>query len=367
MTYETYVKDKNGQPIANAIVRVDILYTGKTFPRGSDGNGYSNIYLEDTPENLTAMISVICPGYKNFITYGTTTIKDQVLNIILDSFNQPLWRPTEEMINKYRGAFCIPDAFPDGSDPYGDHMRIWTPALLAYDDSRQDIIIDRYLDFYPEEAHFVINLGGSTYHDDYPHIDDVPSNARKVIIKLLNKHLIPICCATNDEEPDIVLESYKQNADIIDDSFVMWEMNGPCNVPGNPEASSERMFAITKKTCEATPNIKPKLHFTAGHGSMGEPEGEWWKKCAAIGVGGLFSQDDHWDDANYTALGLEDTAGRLKGYAPGYNLLNIGFEQTTTPVYHKYPGWNGTRQRSFGDYLLTLCPHIAGVMDGYNK
>ncbi len=281
--------------------------------------------------------------------------------------SKPIWRPSPSEVNHYRGAFCVPDVFTD--DPYGDNKRIWTPAFLAYNEQRQDIIISKYLENYPSLSHFVINLGGSTYHNDYPHINDDPAIARKAIIKLLNNKLIPICCATDDENPDVILESYKQNSDIIDDAFVMWEMNGPCN------GDSDRMFAITKKTCEANPRIKPKLHFTAGHGSMGEPEGEWWKKCAAIGVGGLFSQDSGFErdpingDPSGTASGLEDTAKHLRGEVPGWeglNLINVGFEQTTTPVYHKYPGWNGQKQRAFGDYLISHCPNIAGVMDGHS-
>jgi hypothetical protein len=363
MTFKTTVKDKAGKPIQDAIVIACVETTGEVFVRGTDGNGYADVAMIGVLANPPVTLTVQAPGYKNSIQYLIITSADQYIEVTLDSFNHPLWRPTQEEVDHYRGAFCIPDAFLDHSDQYGDNVRIWTPALLAYDDERQDIIIDRYLQFYPEKSHFVINLGGSTYHNDYPHIDDNPSVARKAIIKLLNKKLIPICCATDDENPDVVLESYKTNSDIIDDAFIMWEMNGPC------QGDSDRMFAITQKTCEANPRIHPKLHFTAGHGSMGEPEGEWWKRCAEIGIGGLFSQDDHWDDVEHTAEGLEDTAAHLHGQRPGWeglNLINVAFEQTTTPVYHKYPDWDGLRQRAFGDYLLAHCPSIVGVMDGHS-
>ena len=271
------------------------------------------------------------------------------------------WRPVETEIRHFRGAFCVPDAWP--GIRFGDGARLWTPAFLCYTDAEQDEFIRRYKAANPLYSHMVINLGGTTYHNDYPELPDDPAGARRGIVRLLNAHLIPVCCATNDNEPDRVLDAYRQNADLIDCSFVMWEMNGPC------QGDSDRMFAITKAVREAAQKAKTYIHFTAGHGSMGEPEGEWWKKCAAIGIMGLFSQDDHWDDAANAAAGLEDTAAHLHGQRAGWeglNLDNVAFEQTTTPVYHKYPGWDGAKQRAYGDYLLAHCPNIAGVMDGFN-
>lgn len=279
------------------------------------------------------------------------------------------WRPSDSQLALYRGAFCVPDAFPAGDDPYGDSYRIWTPAFLAYSEEYQDRIINAYKNKYGEYSRFVINLGGSTYHNDYPHIDDNPAWARKGITKLLNAHLIPVCCATNDEDPDKVLDSWIVNADIIDDGFVMWEMNGPL------QNDTERMFRLISAVCSYNFKAKPKLHFTAGHGSIGEPEGEWWKKCANAGVGGLFSQDEGFNrnnqtgDPEGTASGLEDTAAHLHGHRAGWeglNLINVGFEQTTTPVYHKWPGWDARKQRNYGDYLVQHCPNIAGVLDGHN-
>lgn len=284
------------------------------------------------------------------------------------------WRPNYKQIRAIKGAFCVPDAFD--SIPYGDGKRIWTPATLSYDEKYWDILIHKYKELNPSYTHYVINLGGSSYHDDYPHIPDDPKRARKLILKLLDDyHLIPICCATNDEEPDKVLDSYSRNSDIIDCSFVMWEMNGPC------EGNSNRMYDITYRVRKVVPNAITYLHFTAGHGSMGEPENEWWIKCAEIGIRGLFSQDDGYNrnsitgDPEGASLGLEDTAKHLRGDVPGWEPLkkfdggldNIAFEQTTTPVYHHWYTWDGFKQRKYGDYLIQHCPSIAGWCDGANS
>lgn len=361
-----------------AKTRVNLINTDISGQARYAPNGFANFYNgPPMPSLVLTDVLIDAPGYAPFSYFAETGLLiqfgDKTLNItctLTPSFNIPLWRPTEEQLSVYRGAFCVPDVFP-GTDPYGDGDRIWTPAFLAYNEFRQDDIIDRYLENYPEFSRFVINLGGSTYHNDYPHIADDPFVARKGIVKLLNAHLIPVCCATDDEHPDEVLNSWIQNADIIDDGFVMWEMNGPC------QNDTNRMFEIIKKVCEANLKAKPKIHFTAGHGSIGEPEGWWWQQCAAVGVGGLFSQDEgfnrlgHNEDGDPigTASGLEDTAAHLHGQVAGWeglNLINVAFEQTTTPVYHKMYGWNGPKQRAFGDYLLDHCPNIAGVLDGHN-
>lgn len=284
------------------------------------------------------------------------------------------WRPSVDQIRNFKGAFCVPDAF-DWIE-YGDNRRIWTPATLAYSDHWQDLIIARYKELNPTYTHFVINLGGTTYHNDYPELPDIPSNARRLILKLLKNRLIPVCCATNDKEPERVLDSYSDNASVIDCSFVMWEMNGPCHNDSN------MMFDISTRVRLANPEAITYLHFTAGHGSMGLPEGLWWYKCAQIGIRGLLSQDNGYDrnpitgDPEGTALGLEDTAKHLHGkvhgwedlkeFYDGQGLDNIAFEQTTTPVYHHWPGWNSKHQKEYGDYLTTHCPNIAGWCDGGN-
>lgn len=368
MTFKTTVQDKQGNPVPLAAVFANDEVTGNSFVRGTDGNGYADVDMKSTPSNIQVTMVVTAPGYQNSISYLLTSDKDQSITINLDSFNLPSWRPSREEVRKFKGAFCIPDVFsPEDNMPYGDGKRIWTPAFLCYDDAWQDKIIEKYKSF--NYTHFVLEVGGAPYHGDYPDLPDDPAAARKAIIKLLNAHLIPVVVATDDRQPDVVLESYKACADIIDSGFVMWEMNGPC------QDDSDRMFAITSLVMLATPYAYVGIHFTAGHGSMGEPEGYWWHKCASIGISCLYSQDDGFNrnrdtgDPEGAAAGLEDTARHLHGQVAGWgglNLDNQAFEQTTTPVYHKFPGWDGTKQRAYGDYLNSHCPNIAGFCDGAN-
>lgn len=368
MTFKTTVQDKQGNPVQLAIVIANDEEAGSTFTRGTDGNGYADVDMKATPSGRDITFLVMAPGFQNSITYMKTGDLDQNITINLDSFNLPSWRPSREEVRKFKGAFLIPDVFtPEDNMPFGDGKRIWTPAFLCYNDEQQDRQIEEYKKF--KYTHMVIEVGGKPYHDDYPELSDDPIVARKGIIKLLNAHIIPVVVATDDRNPDVVLNSYKACSDIIDAGFVMWEMNGPC------QGDSDRMFSITSKVMEATPNAYVGIHFTAGHGSMGEPEGYWWHKCASIGISCLYSQDDGFNrnrdtgDPEGTAAGLEDTARHLHGQVAGWgglNLDNIAFEQTTYAVYNKYPGWDGIKQRAYGDYLNSHCPNIAGFCDGAN-
>lgn len=373
------VLDSRGKPVVACLV---FLQTDKYICafNTTDPSGAAELSVDS---RLTdSQFSILAAGYKPYschvklnegnqqIRVGLAADPARPQDIILESLTDyllPVWRPTREQIENFAGAFIIPNVYTDC--PYGDGKRIWTPALLALSEAWQDRWIADYKKR-TQYTHMVINLGClKTYHDDYPPIPDNPELARKLILKLLANKLIPVVCATDDGNPDVLLQSYVQNVDIIDCMFVMWEMNGPC------EGDSDRMFRITKAACDVGSEIKVKMiHFTSGHGSMGEPESDWWVKCAAIGIRGLFSQDNGYDRIPYgpdkgdpigTAAGLEDTARHFRGEVAGWeglNLLDVRFEQITTPLYHD--GWTEQDQLDYGARIGKLSPHSAGYMDG---
>lgn len=89
MTFNIFVKSRIGQPVFMAAVLAIGEVSGRTFSRGTDGNGYSNVDMKDTPVGELCTLMVIAPGYKNGIEYPTVTTQDQTITVILDSFNHP--------------------------------------------------------------------------------------------------------------------------------------------------------------------------------------------------------------------------------------------------------------------------------------
>lgn len=156
MTYEVWVTDKRKNKIANAIVRFDILDEGKSYPRSTDGEGYSNVSF--VPPSELTLLTVTANGYKTYSEYLTTVADDQVKFIELESFNHP----SREFPRFWKGNMCgtrvpglpsVPGGYPDTSlvlswfyDRYSDGNRFaireaWrsrglTHVLTSWPDSR---------------------------------------------------------------------------------------------------------------------------------------------------------------------------------------------------------------------------------------
>ncbi len=267
----------------------------------------------------------------------------------------------------WRGAFVLPDALP--GIPYGDYRRIWTPAFTCYDPNWQQQIIAAYKQ--RGYTHFVYNCAGSIYHNDYPYVPDDPQRVRRDLLTLRAAGLIPAVCACDDQDGGSVVPwaSFTANQDLIPICFPMWEMNGPLgNATYNGDGTfSGRIVDCIANTRAAAPNAKLYLHFTAGHGSIGEPEREGWRFVRdAFKGSGLLSQDAGYDrnaetgDPVGTGSGLQDTAERLGTLG----LENVRFEQVTYPVYNHWTGWDEAHQTEYGDELGVLAPLTAGFCDG---
>lgn len=267
-------------------------------------------------------------------------------------------------IRRWRGAFCIPDALPGQPDGFGDGKRIWTPAYGAYSDVWRARILAAFAA--RGYTHFVYNTASpnGVYHNDYPRTDDDPARARRDLIEIRAAGLVPVCPAYDDTMLDAPLRSFVENADLIPVCFPMWEMNGPL------EGDTDRINAAVLATRAAAPHADCYIHFTSGHGAGGEPEGAWWQWAASVGVVGLLSQDDGYErqpdgDPIGTAAGLTDTARHFHGEVAGWEglqLLNVAFEQITTPLYHS--GWTEQQQLAYGATLMARAKGIAGFCDG---
>lgn len=252
-------------------------------------------------------------------------------------------------VHPIRGAFCIPDVFTD--IPYGDGKRIWTPAFGCYDRNWQirqlDALIAR------QYRWLTYNCAGMPYHTDYPELADDPVRVKRDLTLIRDAGLVANVCATDDRNPDFILNSFRANTDLIPADFVCWEMNGPYN---NDVA---RMKAAIISVRQAAPKAYTGLHFTAGHGAIYEPSTDAWRWCIDQGVKALYSQDDHWDDPAVTGKGLQSTVQFFKDFH--LDVENVAFEQETTPLYHQ--GRTEAQGISFTIDMLRYCPGIAGWND----
>lgn len=274
---------------------------------------------------------------------------------------------------RWRGAFCIPDALPGQPDGYGDGKRIWTPAYGTYPDAWRPRILEAFKA--RGYTHFVINSASElTYHNDYPSLLDDPERLLRDLDEIETAGLLPVVCATDDGKGGTPTRAFVVNGPRIRVFFPMWEMNGPLGVDVMRNGESVGPLGDCARACKAVaPQADGYFHFTSGHGAGAEPEGEWWQWAARVGYLGLLSQDDGYErmpdgDPEGTANGLNDTARHFRGEVAGWeglHLLNVAFEQITTPLYHD--GWTEAQQLAYGARLMQLTAsstNVPGFCDG---
>ena len=341
-----HVQDANGAPVGSVLVSSQ----GGPGPWQGLTNPCGDFRAMLSP--ATYEIDFTKDGFTS--EHRTAGLADSGIVTVGMTMNIP---PIIPDIREWRGAFVIPNAL--SGIRFGDNKRIWTPAYGCYDASEREIILKAFAQ--RGYTHFVYNCAGMPYHTDYPELLDDPARVRRDLIEIRAAGLVPVVVAVDDRNPDFVLASFRQNADLIPVCFPCWEQNGPLN------NDTERQRALISAVRAAAPKADCYIHFTAGHGSIGFPERDQWRWCKDQGVVGLLSQDNGYDrnqttgDPAGTAAGLQDTAERLGTLG----LLNVAFEQTTYPTYNHTAGWdNEQRQRTYGDYLVAHAPGIAGFCDG---
>lgn len=371
-TLNVFVKDASGNPVAGA--RVTCLTKNQIIDpplRYSQSDGGCNLYYEGPAFEPPVAVSLLidAPGFKPFCTAAEPIQfgAQDVNYLAVLSFKRPQPAPRD-----WSGAFVIPAAMPGQPDGYGDQERIWTPAYGTYPDAWRSLMLELFARRYPGGM-FVINSASAlTYHNDYPTLWDDPARLARDLSEIEAAGLVPVVAATDDSQGGRLTNAFLANGARIRIAFPMWEMNGPLPMPAyDPETDTFHgpMVDCIKATISAAPYADTYLHFTAGHGSIGIPERKGWEFCKRLGVVGLLSQDDGFErdrttaDPEGTAAGLQDTAQRLGTLG----LLNVAFEQTTTPVYHLWAGWDEGHQRSYGDFLRAHAPGIAGFCDGANQ
>jgi hypothetical protein len=111
VVFEVTVTKLGGEPILMALVMASDQATGKTFQRGTDGNGYANVALFGVAAGTPMTLSVQAGGYKNAILYPTALEGDQKITVVLDSFKPP----SSPVVPVPRGP--LPSFDPSTTDP----------------------------------------------------------------------------------------------------------------------------------------------------------------------------------------------------------------------------------------------------------
>lgn len=86
MTFHCYTKDQTGNPVEGIYIQAAVQETGKVFARSSDGGGYSDVAMMDTPPGLHVTLLVIAKGFDPYTQYLETKPTDQEVRITLSPF-----------------------------------------------------------------------------------------------------------------------------------------------------------------------------------------------------------------------------------------------------------------------------------------
>lgn len=369
--FDVNLKDSlSGESVKGAVVQIISRGLQLTFPTVRNvAAGSCNFYYGPPRADELYDVVVFSAGYVPWST-GDTPIVFGSKDVLVDVALVPFRKPFPANLRDWRGAFLIPEHVIDG-------RMLWTPAYGSFPDAG---IRREYRDIFKSYHYrmFPYNCAGWPYHDDYGYMADDARRVRRDLLELLNDGIVPVVCACDDQNGGSVVPwtSFAANADLCPITFPMWEMNGPLGVATqNPDGSySGRIIDCIRNTRAAAPKTELYLHFTAGHGAPGSPERPSWRYVRdAFRVLGLLSQDEGYardpvnGDPEGTAAGLTDTASRLAQEG----LLNVRFEQCTYACYNrfnepKWAGWDGAKQRWYGDQLAALSHGTAGFCDGAN-
>lgn len=85
MTFHCYTKDPTGNPVVGIYIQANVQETGKTFARSSDGGGYSDVAMQDTPAGHHVTLLVLAKGFEPYTQYLETG-SDQEVRITLSPF-----------------------------------------------------------------------------------------------------------------------------------------------------------------------------------------------------------------------------------------------------------------------------------------
>lgn len=87
MIFKCTTKDQQGNPVPGILITANVLGTGASFSRSSDGNGYSDVAIEGSAApGADVLLSVVKEGFAVWTLYTKTTAADQEVSITLVPF-----------------------------------------------------------------------------------------------------------------------------------------------------------------------------------------------------------------------------------------------------------------------------------------
>ena len=367
------VYGNNGQPLAGATVKLD--GNPHVYPQ-TNGDGYT---IVDVPMSLSASqlyvdaqnyepfsVHVDLPNHGEDLVVAPTSIPVHENQMFVGSLTGVV-PPVD--INKWVGTFCLPPGtLPEL--PYGGvngSGRVWTPALLCYDDADRtrmcDVLRQRTY------THVPIQLSGRPYGSDYPEIAFDPSRASNIIHEIVAQGFIPTLAFDDARGPDC---RYLQPlADLTQDIPLV--IMGPYEINDGNRPVADINSILTQKYA-LWPNAVQAVHFTPGHGAGDSPEWEWWTWAHDVaGIRIHLAQEAWFDDPKMSGTGMEDNARRLVGdiggtVPPAWTCMQsrpiatVRFEQTTSRVYRGQ--MTEAEQVAFDTTAKQYCPHTVGFCDG---
>jgi len=334
MTFKTTVKDATTrQPIPLCIVEGNNQNNGNGFVRGTDGEGYADVDMKDSPIGDDVTLTVQHPEYGNFVGYYKITEDNQILSIEL---NPNFSRPSKDTVRSFRGSFgglIIPEL----EYSINDSKILFTPGYVVESDSVRDRICKTYRD--AGLTHFPINLYNDSpiYHDFYPPWDDLLINM--YLTELLETGLIPVGSMFSDNSKIV-----KPVVDpkLVPAGFTGWENPWPII---RPAQDSDNLFYVARQYFG--PDCLIYWHNPNGQGApyynavdWGYPPGTelnaivWNYIVKQSGCQGLLFQSKGWNEPGYN--GVQTSIDRLRDFVPrfkhginGWPLCDLNdFEET---------------------------------------
>lgn len=318
MVFQTFVKDSATRaPVVLAIVSGNDLNNGNNFVRGTDGRGYSDIDMKDSPIGNDVALTVQHPKYGNFIGYYKITEDNQSITVELNALFK---RPSKEIVRTFRGLFGGL-VVPELQYSINNTKILFTPAYVVESPLVRQICRSRYID--AGLTHFPINLYNTTpiYHNFYPDWDDNYINM--YLEELLSSGLIPVGSMFAD---NVKVVKPVVDPKLVPAGFTGWENPWPII---RPKQDLDNLFYVARQYFG--PNCLIYWHNPNGQGApyynavdWGYPPGTelnaivWNYIVNQSGCQGLLFQSKGWIDPNDPNSGPQASIARLLDFVPRF-------------------------------------------------
>lgn len=314
MTFEVTVTKLGGEPIPFALVQANDEATGKTFSRGTDGNGYANVALFDVADGTPMTLSVVAGGYKNAILYPTTTKDNQTIAVVLGSFKKP-FRPAPRLWNGVSMCGARIEGLPPVSGGADDASLFLSWFYHLYDYEWRRALREHMKD--PLRTHWLLSW------PDARAAGLSPAQFRDICLELVNDGFYPcVMLSSKDFDPkdvpailDGLAELMPLLVGLVPMFCVGWELSLWLS-PTQVQQLIDALFPVVQEQ----PGTLLYVHFQQGYGSFQQP-GHFFADFWNLNVGKLTGllhqkiQDQTPEEYRSDSGGLTDILIRFAGGA----------------------------------------------------